>query len=209
MAPIPVDNTLAADPISTQKPPAKFWSKANIAYTVVVSLLTLGVILAAVLFYLHRRTQKKKHEDSKSDKAGLLANGDKTSMFNRNRASSVNLYIDSEADARSKQASTDAIHLIPLHITPVEESRDSIGDNTESAGSGISAMSQNSIVTLSTRMLSPVSLSGEDGDLAMRPTGRARSTSTASQKARYYETTPTNGQMPPIPKIVHTPSQRY
>jgi hypothetical protein len=38
--------------------------------------------------------------------------------------------------------------------------------------------------------------------MGIRPSGRARSTSTASQRARYYETTPTNVEMPSIPKIV-------
>jgi hypothetical protein len=136
-------------------------------------------------------------------------------MFSRIRASSVTLYVDSEAEARNKRSSTETMHLVPLQVTPVEEVRDPIGDNTESSGTGVSSVSRQSNATLSTMMLSPmpspalspVSPSSEEGDLGVRPSGRARSTSTASQRARYYESTPTNIAMPPIPKIVHTSSE--
>jgi cbb3-type cytochrome oxidase subunit 3 len=206
MAPIPVDNNLNANTDLTPKKDSTYWTKANIALTTVFGLVFLGIALAALIFFLHRRKQKKKLDNRKSDKAGLLADEDKTHMFSRHRASSVTLYVDHEADARNKRSSTDTMHLIPLQITPVDEARDPIGDNTESAGTGVSSASRLSNATLSTLMLSTISPSGDEGDLGMRPSGRARSTSTASQRARYYETTPTNVEMPPIPKIVRIPS---
>jgi cbb3-type cytochrome oxidase subunit 3 len=202
MAPIPVDNNLNADTDLTPKKDSTYWTKANIALTTVFGLVFLGIVFVALVFFLHRRTQSKKLDSRKSDKAGLLANEDKTHMFSRNRASSVTLYVDHEADTRNKRSSTDTMHLVPLQITPVEEATDPIGENSESAGTGVSSVSRLSNATLSTMMLSPISANGEEGDLGIRPSGRARSTSTASQRARYYETTPTNVEMPPIPKIV-------
>jgi hypothetical protein len=206
MAPIP-DNNLIAEPDHKKEPSPGYWSKANIALTIVFGLVSLAIILASILFFLHRRAEKKKLEHRKSDKAGLLANEDKTNMFSRNRGSSLTLYVDSETDARNKRSSADTMHLVPLQVTPVEETRDPIAATTNSAGSGISALSRQSNGTLSTMMLSPIgSTSGEDGDLSVRPAGRARSTSTASQRARYYETTLMNEAMPPVPMIVHTAS---
>jgi cbb3-type cytochrome oxidase subunit 3 len=205
MAPIP-ENNLSAEPDHKKESGSGYWSKANIALTIVFGLVSLAIILATVLFFLYRRAEKKKLEHRKSDKAGLLENEDKTNMFSRQRGSSLTLYVDSETDARNKRSSADTMHLVPLQVTPVEESRDPIA-TADSAGTGISALSRESNGTLSTMMLSPMgSTSGEHGDLSVRPTGRARSTSTASQKARYYETTPMNEAMPPIPKIVHTAS---
>jgi hypothetical protein len=206
MAPVPVDNNLNANSDLTPKKDSTYWTKANIALTIVFGLVFLGIAAAALLFFLHRRSEKKKLDKRKSDKAGLLANEDKTHMFSRHRASSVTLYVDSETDVRNKRSSTDTMHLIPLQITPVEETRDTIGEHTESAGTGVSSVSRQSNATLSTMMLSPISPNGDEGDLGIRPSGRARSTSTASQRARYYETTPTNVEMPPIPKIVRISS---
>ncbi|CAO2650491.1 Nn.00g017830.m01.CDS01 [Neocucurbitaria sp. VM-36] len=207
MAPTPTGENLAGDPTSSAKPDPGYWTKANIAVTTVFALLALGIFLALLLFFLHRRSQKKKHATPHADKAGLLANEDKTSMFSRNRESSVTLYVDSEVDAQSKRASQETTSLIPLQITPVEESRDPMNIHQESTGSGVSAMSRSTNTnTLSTILLSPISPIGEEGDLGIRPTGRPRSTSSASQRARYYETTPQNIAMPPIPKIIRTPS---
>ncbi|KAH7385717.1 hypothetical protein BKA66DRAFT_511538 [Pyrenochaeta sp. MPI-SDFR-AT-0127] len=211
MAPTPTNDDLAADPTSsstpTPTPKPGYWTKANIAVTTVFALLALGVVLALLAFYLHRLLQKKKRAGLHSDKAGLLDNEDKSSMFSRNRESSVTLYVDSEGDAHSKRASQDNLNLIPLQITPVEESRDPMNNNRGSTGSGVSMMSRTTNTnTLSSMMLSPVSPSGEEGDLGVRPSGRPRSTSSTSQRARYYESTPTNYEMPPIPKIVRTPS---
>ncbi|KAF1840890.1 uncharacterized protein K460DRAFT_295871 [Cucurbitaria berberidis CBS 394.84] len=202
MAPTPTNGDLAADPTSSPKPESGYWTKANIAVTTVFALLALGVFLALILFYLHRRAQKKKLAKPHADKAGLLENEDKTSMFSRHRASSVTVYVDSEVDEQSKRASQETPSRIPIQITPVEESRDPINNKRGSTGSGVSAMSRN---TLSTILLSPISPHIEDGDL-MQPTGRPRSTSSSSQKARYYQTTPTNIEMPQIPKIIRTPS---
>jgi len=206
MAPIPVDNNINANTDLETKPDSKYWTKANIALTVVFSLVVLAVLLFAVLFLLYRRHEKKKLANRKSDTTGLLANEDKTNnMFSRHRASSVSLYVDSEADARNKRSSTDTMHLVPLHVTPVDEASDPIDDSTESSGSGVSSVSRQSNLTVSSLLLTPVSPS-VDND---RTSGRPRSTSTTStrsQRARYYEATPTV-EMPQIPKIVHTPSE--
>lgn len=208
MAPTPTDNNLNVEPSSPAKEDPGYWTKANIAVTVVFALLALGIVLALLAFFLHRRIQEKKLSKTTADKAGLLENEDRTSMFSRNRESSVTLYVDSEADAQSKRVSQETTSLIAL--TPVEERRDPMYGNTGSAGSGVSAMSRTTTNTnnntLSSMMLSPVSPNVEEGDLGIRPSGRPRSTSTSSQKARYYETTPTNVEMPPIPKIIRTPS---
>lgn len=211
MAPTPVNENLTAEPTSTAQSETGYWTKANIAVTIVFALLALSIFLALLLFCLHRRAEKKKHDKRKSDRAGLLANEDKTSMFSRQRESSVTLYVDSEANAHTKRASTDTMNLVPLQITPVEESRDPLNNNRGSTGSGVSVLSRTSNTnTMSTMLLSPVvgptSPNAEEGDLGIRPTGRARSTSSASQRARYYETAPTNVDMPPIPKIIRTPS---
>jgi hypothetical protein len=208
MAPIPADNSLSAEPDHKSKSHSGYWSKANIALTTVFVIVFLAVVLAGILFCLHRRKEKKKLDNRRSDKTGLLQNEDKTNMFSRNRATSLTLYVDSETDARTKRSSADTMPLVPLQITPAEEARDPMANNntTESEGTGVSALSRQSNATLSTMMLSPVSSTAGDGDLSVRPAGRARSTSTASQKARYYESTPLYAAMPPIPKIVHTAS---
>lgn len=204
MAPTPASDTLVADPTSSPKPSREYWTKANIAVTAVFALLAVGFTLALILFCLHRRSQKKKNPKPHLDKAGLLANENKTNMFSRHRDSSVTLYVDTEHDIQRKRISQETISLIPLQITPVEELRNPMNNNTESTGSGVSALTNTN--TLSTILLSPVSPSGEEADLGIRPTVRARSSSTVSIKARYYESTPANIEMPPIPKIIRTPS---
>jgi hypothetical protein len=217
MAPTPTDqdSNLLTDATATAKPDEGYWTKANIAVTIVFALLALALFLALLLFYLRRRSQKKKHVHHKSDKAGLLEHEDKTSMFSRGRHSSVTLYVDEEADARNKRSSQDTISLVPLRTTPVEESNDPLEHTaatttttttTASNGSGVSAMSRLSSNTASTVMLSPISHDTDEGDLSIRPSGRPRSTSTASQRARYYEATPTDLERPPIPTIIRTPS---
>ncbi|KAF2035018.1 hypothetical protein EK21DRAFT_107649 [Setomelanomma holmii] len=213
MAPTPTEdkNTLVADPTVTAKPDEGYWTKTNIGVTVMFALLALAILLVLLVFYLRRRADKKKRVHPKSDKAGLLAHDDKESMFSRHRHSSVTLYVDSEADAQSKGVSQESMSLIPLQVTPLEEVHDPIGSNnrnvtTASNGSGVSAISRISSNSASTMMLSPMSPSGEERDLSIRPSGRLRSTSSASQKARYYESRPMNVEMPPIPKIIQTPS---
>jgi hypothetical protein len=199
MAPTPPQpNDNLAEPEVSAKPYEGYWTKTNIAFTAVFALLSLIVFIVLLTFYLRRRSHKKKRVvHPKSDKAGLLEHEDKTNMFSRERHSSVTLYVDSEADAQSKRASQDAISLIPLQVTPLEEVHDPMNR------SGISALSR---LSSSTLMLSPISPNGEEGDMGVRPSGRPRSTSTTSMKARYYDTTPTNVEMPPIPTIIHTPS---
>lgn len=213
MAPTPTDETRTAEPSSISAPKTGYWTKVNIAVTIVFGLLALGIFLALLVFYLHRRAERKKLENRKSDKAGLLANEDKTSMFSRQRGSSVTLYVDHNADAHNRQSTGDTMSLVPLHVTPSEETRDPI-DNinvTDSTGSGVSARSRASNTnTVSTLLLSPVmgatTSTISDGDLGTRPSGRPRSVSSVSQKSRYYESTPTDIQRPPIPMIVRTPS---
>jgi hypothetical protein len=211
MAPTPPQpNDNLAEPEVSAKPYEGYWTKTNIAFTAVFALLSLIVFIVLLTFYLRRRSHKKKRVvHPKSDKAGLLEHEDKTNMFSRERHSSVTLYVDSEADAQSKRASQDAISLIPLQVTPLEEVHDPMNrtsTTTASNGSGISGISALSRLSSSTLMLSPISPNGEEGDMGVRPSGRPRSTSTTSMKARYYDTTPTNVEMPPIPTIIHTPS---
>jgi hypothetical protein len=210
MAPTPVedDNNLLVSPTSTPKPDEGYWTKSNIAVTAVFAILSLTVFVVLLVFWIRRRSHKKKRVNRKSDKAALLQDEDKGSMFSRGRHSSVTLYVDEEADARNKRASQDTISLVPLQVTPIEETRDPIDNipTTASNGSGVSAMSRLSSNTASTMMLSPISPNDEDGDLSIRPSGRARSTSTTSQKARYYDTTPVDVHRGPIPTIIRTPS---
>jgi hypothetical protein len=191
MAPTPVDSVLSASPTSTSKPEGSYWKPANIAFTAVVSALALGVILAAVAFFIYRRRQHKKMAETTPAKEGLLAGEErKSSMFSRERHSSVNVYVDSaENNTSYKRVSQEPTPLVPLHIATEQP--------TTSTGSGISATSRNSTSTLGTMMLSPVSENGS------RPAGRPRSTSTSS--VRYYSTTPTDPTIP-VPKIVHTSS---
>jgi hypothetical protein len=208
MAPTPVDeNLLVPEATSTPKPDEGYWTKNNIAVTIVFALLALAIALLLLAFYLRRRIEQKKNANRRSDHARLLDHEDKSSMFSRERHSSVTLYVDSEnADAQSRRVSQDSMPLVALQITPLEEVHDPmsrIDTSAASNGSGVSRLSTN---TTSTLVLSPISPSLEEGDLSVRTSGRPRSTSTASQRARYYESTPVNVDMPPIPKIVRTPS---
>ncbi|KAF2131696.1 hypothetical protein P153DRAFT_201246 [Dothidotthia symphoricarpi CBS 119687] len=209
MAPTPVDNSLTADPTSTPPPSPAYWAKANIITTIVFCLFALlfsGILIA---FFIHRRNEKRKVTNPTPDKAGLLANEDKTSMFSRNRATSVTLYVDSEAEAQSKKTSHETVSLIPLQLTPAQEIGNPM-NSTESAGSGISAMSRVSRATRassgtqSTMLLSPISSICDDGDMGSRRPGRARSSSATS--VRYYDRTPLDAPPMPIPIIVRTGS---
>jgi hypothetical protein len=213
MAPTPTEgdnNDLLVDPTSLPKPDEGYWTRVNIAVTAVFALLFLTIIIVLLVFFFHRRSHKKKRANRKSDKASLLAHEDKTNMFSRGRHSSVTLYVDEETEARSKRKSSDTISLIPLQVTPIEEIQDPIEPAAVAAasnGSGVSALSRLSTNTMSTMMLSPISPSAEEGDLGMRQsTGRPRSTSTASQRARYYESTPMDVERPPVPVIIRTAS---
>lgn len=188
MAPTPVDNVLSANPTSTSKLEKSYWNVPNIALTAVASALVVGVILAAIGFFIYRHRQKKQLTQTIPAKEGLLAGDErKSSMFSRERVSNVTVYIDhAETDTAYKRVSQETALLVPLHINTQAPAA--------SAGSGVSAMSRNSNSTLGTMMLSPVS----EGS---RPSGRPRSTSTSS--VRYYAVTPTDNTIP-VPKIVRT-----
>ncbi|USP74373.1 kinase-like protein [Curvularia clavata] len=203
MAPLPANN--ADSNGDKAKSGTTYWTKSNIITTTVFIIVVVAILTAALAFVFYRRKENKKLAKRRSDTAGLLANEDKTSMFSRDRASSVTLYVDTDAGARSKRHSTDTMNLIPLHITPVEESRNPITEMAPSAGSGVSSVSRLSMGAQSNVMLSPI-LQGTDDANSIRPSGRPRSVSTASQRSRYYERTSISGDMPEIPKIVHTPS---
>lgn len=213
MAPTPTaeNNNLVADPTSTAIPDSKYWTKPTIAITTVFALLALAIFILLLVFFLQKRRERQKRHP-KADKVGLLAHEDKNSMFSRGRHSSVTLYVDSEADARNRRVSAETVSLIPLQVTPLEEVHDPISNTnrdsttTASAGSGVSGLSRMSTDTRSTVLLSPMSPDVGEGDMGVRPSGRPRSTSTASQRARYYESAPVDVEMPPVPKIVHTAS---
>jgi hypothetical protein len=215
MAPTPADNNLlVTDPTTPAKPDEGYWTKTNIAVTVVFAILALAIALLSLAFFLRNRSERKKREHRKSDRAGLLEHEDKTSMFSKERHSSVTLYVDHDRDAQSKRVSQESMPLVPLQVTPLDETYDPMSradTTTASNGTGVSTVSRLSTNTLSTNamstiMLSPISPSGEAGDLSIRPTGRARSSSTASQRARYYESTFVSADVPPVPKIIRTES---
>lgn len=191
MAPTPVENNLSAEPSVTSKPDQNYWKPANIAFTAVASALALGVILAVIAFFVYRHRQHKKIIQTTPAKESLLEGDErKSSMFSRERVSSVTVYVDNaNTDTAYQRVSQEPMPLAPLHVntqTPTPAA---------SAGSGISSMSRNSNSTLGTMMLSPVS----EGS---RPT-RPRSTSTSS--VRYYAVTPTDTTIP-VPQIVRTVS---
>ncbi|KAH8731047.1 hypothetical protein GQ44DRAFT_605506 [Phaeosphaeriaceae sp. PMI808] len=229
MPPTPTEDTdnAAVGPTSTAIPNQPYWTKSTIGVTAVFALLALAIIVLLLVFYLRRQSdKKKKREHHQSARAGLLDNEDKTSMFSRDRHSSVTLYVDSEAEAQSKTTSQESFSLLPLQITPVEQIHDPmnrtipttasngsgvsvisrLGSHGTSNGSGISGISRLSSNTANNMMLSPISPNGDEGDLSIRPSGRPRSVSSVSVKARYYEATPTNVDIPPIPRIVRIPS---
>lgn len=194
MAPTPVDNTLSAEPTTAPKPDESYWKPANIAFTAIASALALGVVLAIIAFLLHRRRENKKIAQSTPAKESLLAGEErKSSMFSRERASSVTVYVDNAntetttykayKPVNQDPAPQDLAPLEPLHFNTYAPTP------AASAGSGISSVSRNSSGSLGTMMLSPVS----EGSRASRP----RSTSTSS--VRYYAVTP-------VPKIIRTVS---
>ncbi|KAF3049852.1 hypothetical protein E8E11_008872 [Didymella keratinophila] len=191
MAPTPMDNNLSSEPAATSKPDQNYWKPANIAFTAVASALALGVILAVVAFFVYRHRQHKKIAQTTPAKEGLLEGDErKSSMFSRERISSVAVYVDNaNTDTAYERVNQEPTPLAPLHVntqTPTPAA---------SAGSGISALSRNSNSTLGTMMLSPVS----EGSRPSRP----RSTSTSS--VRYYAVTPTDTTVP-VPKIIRTVS---
>lgn len=191
MAPTPVDNNLSAELSATAKPDQNYWKPANIAFTAVVSALALGVILAVIAFVVYRHRQRKKIAQTTPAKEGLLESDKrKSSMFSRERASSVTVYVDNtNTDTAYERVNQEPTRLAPLHVNT------HIPTPATSAGSGISSLSRSSNSTLGTMMLSPVS----EGSRPSRP----RSTSASS--VRYYAVTPT-GTTIPVPKIIRTDS---
>lgn len=190
MAPTPVNNNLSAEPTATSKSAEHYWKPSNIAFTAVASAFALGVILATIALFVYRYRQHKKLAQAIPAKESLLADDErKSSMFSRERASSITVYVDhADTDTTYKRISQDPAPLVPLHINTQAPAA--------SAGSGVSAMSRNSNSTLGTMMLSPVSE-------VSRPASRPRSTSTSS--VRYYAVTPVDTTIP-VPKIIRTTS---
>ncbi|KAJ8115130.1 hypothetical protein OPT61_g3157 [Boeremia exigua] len=191
MAPTPATNNLSAEPSSTSKADENYWKPANIAFTAVASALALGVIIAVIAFLVYRHRQNKKAAQSIPAKESLLEGDErKSSMFSRERGSSVSVYVDNaNHDTAYKGVNHEPAPLPLVHVntqTPAP---------VASTGSGVSAVSRNSNSTLGTMMFSPVS----DGSQASRP----RSTSTSS--VRYYAVMPTDTTIP-VPKIIHTTS---
>ncbi|KAF1930796.1 uncharacterized protein M421DRAFT_418276 [Didymella exigua CBS 183.55] len=190
MAPTPVNN-LSAEPLATSEPDESYWKPANIAFTAVASALALGIILAVIAFLVYRHRQHKKINRSIPAKESLLEGDErKLSMFSRERASSVTVYVDNaNTENAYKRVSQKPTPLAPLRVsthTPVP---------TASAGSGISELSRHSNSTLGTMMLSP----GSEGSRPSRP----QSTSTSS--VRYYAVIPTDITTP-VPKTIRTVS---
>jgi hypothetical protein len=204
MAPTPADTDLSAGPTSTSKPASPYWTTANITFTAIASVLTFGVLLGAVAFFVHRRRQQAKVARMASDKAGLLSGEDrKSNMFSRERSSSVTVYVDSEADNSYKGAGHEPAPLVPLHIaTPYSDS----GRPVVSTGSGVSSISRSSRASsgssVGSQHLSPIS---DMEDINMGPSHSGRPRSTSSSSVRYYSKTATNSTVP-VPKIVHTMS---
>ncbi|KAJ4990000.1 hypothetical protein SVAN01_04463 [Stagonosporopsis vannaccii] len=191
MAPLPADGNLSVQPSSTSKLDGNYWKPANIAITAVASALFLVVALAAIAFIVFKYRQRKKIAKTIPAKESLLEGDErKSSMFSRERASSVTVYVDqADRDTAYKGVTSEPASLPPLHINTQAPAA------TTSTGSGVSAMSRNSSSTLGTLMLSPAS----ENSRASRP----RSTSTSS--VRYYAVTPLDTTIP-VPKIVHTVS---
>lgn len=193
MAPTPADSNLSAEPSSTStstpKSDGNYWKPENIAITAVASALFLGVALAALAFIIYKYRQRKKIAHTVPAKESLLEGDErKSSMFSRERASSVTVYVDNaNRDTAYNGVNLEPAPLLPLHINTLAPAP------TASAGSGVSAASRNSNSTLGSFMLSPASETGR----ASRP----RSTSTSS--VRYYAVTPIDTTIP-VPKIVRT-----
>ncbi|KAH6615249.1 hypothetical protein C7974DRAFT_61729 [Boeremia exigua] len=191
MAPTPVNNSLTAEPSATSKSDGNYWKPGNIAFTVVASVLALGVVIGVIAFMVYKHRQKKKMVQSIPAKESLLEGDErKSSMFSRERASSVTVYVDhTDHDTAYQGANPEPAQLPSLHVTTQSPAP------VASVGSGVSAMSRNSNNSLATMMLSPAS----DSSRVTRP----RSTSASS--VRYYAVTPIDTTIP-VPKIVRTTS---
>jgi hypothetical protein len=204
MAPTPAANDLSADATSTPNLASPYWTTVNIVFTAIAGVITFGVLLGAIAFFVYRRKQQAKLAHTASDKAGLLSGEErKSSMFSRERQSSVTVYVDSETDSSYKGGSHEPAPLVPLHIaTPYTDS----GRPVLSTGSGVSSVSRSSRASsgssVGSQHLSPIS---DLEDVNMGPSHSGRPRSTSSSSVRYYSKTPTDSTIP-IPKIVHTMS---
>ena len=209
MAPTPANNGFPADPTSTLNPASPYWTTANITFTVIASVFTFCVLLGAVAFIIHRRRQQAKLAQMSSVKAGLLSGEErKSSMFSRERQSSLTVYVDSETDNSYKGAGHEPAPLVPLHIaTPYTDS----GLPVLSTGSGVSSISRSSRSSsgssrvssgssVGLQHLSPIS---DMEEINMGPSQSGRPRSTSGSSVRYYSKTPTDTTIP-VPKIVHT-----
>lgn len=210
-------------------------------FAVVITITLLG-------YYYHRRAERNKlppdqrpvsyhpfrtasGAHSTTVKSSLLANAepapsdedsnDKSSMFSRNRNSSLSLYVDSQVHTeKHKRVSVDTVSLIPLHITPAEESdRNPMDSMTGSTGTGVSSIRSNasrlSLGTTTTTTggslgMSQIPVPEQAGGYAGEGRiTRPRSTSTTS--VRYYESVNGSGSgngsrvsTPPMPVPVPT-----
>ncbi|KAF2182252.1 hypothetical protein K469DRAFT_691477 [Zopfia rhizophila CBS 207.26] len=226
MAPTPADDAPLSPPSPSSSEPAKqgFWGTATIVSVAIFGFFIIAFAITLTAYCLHKRAQRKKlppsHRGStyrpfrtNSTESGLLANvaptpeaDERSSMFSKDRSSSVSLYIPEEHGDRRQSMET--VSLIPLHITHAEEIRDPM-DRMNSTGSGVSDLSRgssrissNTSGSLGIRNL-PIpeeALEADPGVRRMRP----RSTSTAS--VRYYEMN-AREPAPEVPTILHTPSQ--
>jgi hypothetical protein len=217
MAPTPVDTQPKA-PEQTGEANKGGLSTASIVGIAFFAFFAVALGITFIAYYFHKRSERNKLPPEKrpasyhpfrtnSAKSSLLANAapspedDKSSMFSRDRNSSLSLYVDT--DSHDRRHSTDTVSLIPLHVTPAEEDHDPF-NRMDSVGSGVSRYSTTSSGgSLGVRQI-PVPEEVAERDLGVRPQTRARSTSSAS--ARYYESNSPLESHPQIPKIVTTPS---
>lgn len=210
MAPRPLTDALSEPKPTTHHFEKRGLGTASIVSIVIFTFFSLTFIITSAAWWYHKRAERNKLPPEKrpvsyqpwrteSYESSLLKNAapspedDKSSMFSRDRNSSLSLYVDTETHDR--RASMETASLIPLHVTPVDEAHDPM-DRKTSVGSGVSGLSRYSRGSLAPEV------EGEGEDLGLRKT-RPRSTSATS--TRYYEVTPTDVS-PQIPKIVHTPS---
>ncbi|KAF2263982.1 hypothetical protein CC78DRAFT_580902 [Lojkania enalia] len=216
MAPLPSDAGVdKAQPDNNQTHQEGGWSTASIVGLSIFAFFIVCFAITGFAYWYHRRAERNKlppehrptsyhpFRTASSAKSSLLANAapspedDKRSMFSRESRTSVSLYVDT--DVTDRRASMETVSLIPLHVTPAEEVLDPMERHVESNGSGVSRQSTRTSGSGSGSVaLSPIP--NEEHDLGIRKT-RERSTSTAS--TRYYEA----NTKPPVPKIVHTPSE--
>ncbi|KAL5407438.1 hypothetical protein PMIN03_007161 [Paraphaeosphaeria minitans] len=226
MAPLPADD-------QNQNIDQTAGGKSNTTATIVVgAVLFIGLTFIATIiaFILRKRKLRKQlpaehrlksyhpFRTETTDKSSLLENAqneERSSMFSRERGSSVSVYIDAEpelANRRVSARSMETVSLIPLHVALPDRHESLTGEISN--GSGVSALS--SRYSRGSISLNPIQQEG--GDLGTRPV-RPRRTSSS---VRYYgkregsldstawktsnppHTSVAAHQLPEIPRIVHT-----